>query len=81
MFLFLFLLLWWWWLLLLFKSKSGKIVQRIKEPSKKLLSSLHRQNVQPLNFRFTRTYDILLILAIENRMFTLSLVCQDGRAV
>ena len=61
--------------------KSGKIVQRIKEPSKKLLSSLHRQNVQPLNFRFTRTYDILLILAIVNRMFTLSLVCQDGRAV
>ena len=81
MFLFLFLLLWWWWLLLLFKLKSGKIVQRIKEPPKKLLSSLHRQNVQPLDFSFTRTYDILLILAIVNRMFTLSLVFQDGRAV
>ena len=60
--------------------KSGKIVQRIKE-SKRLLSSLHRQNVQPLNFRFTRTYGILLIFAILNRMFTLSLLCQDGRAV
>ena len=34
MFLFLFLLFWW-WLLLLFKLKSGKIVQRIKEPPKK----------------------------------------------
>ena len=60
--------------------KSGKIVQRIKE-SKKTSFVVTRQNVPPLNFRFTRTYGILLIFAILNRMFTLSLLCQDGRAV
>ena len=60
--------------------KSGKIVRRIKE-SKKTSFVVTQAKRSSLNFRFTRTYGILLIRAILNTMFTLSLLCQDGRAV
>ena len=60
--------------------KSGKIVQRIKEPPKtSFVVTKARRSAVKLSFH--EDIRFLLILVIVNRMFTLSLVCQDGRAV